>query len=471
MATIRFKNEQGEWEEANAPKLEIPVKINGVEFDGSKDINIEEIQVSKTQPTSSNIKLWGKVINKINDIDILRQIRDDNPTSVLNHDVTMFGRTIETAWLESRDPLTWWGITWSGSKVSIINFYDYRVGRSDIFSINNINSLKSLTEITTEYSIQQNIILSDLPLLTKAYIYSDTSYNKTLSVANCNNLLELNANGNNFIDIDISNCNSLIKFIVHGNKLTSIPTLLSKGNITDYNFIQNYLPTAELDRFRAMGFTDESKLLPQKMTDLDVLRSIRDANPSSQLPGIWLDSSDPYTQWYGAIWNEDLSRIIGLNLSGTGVSDVSLAKELTFLRSLGVDFCQVASLDLSGMTTLEYLYADNSPLASLNISGCVNLYFLSVYSTLLSSLDLTGLASLSVCSASSCRLSALSVAEVSGLTIIDVSFNSLTQIPTLTSKGNIDYYNFTYNNFPTAELDRFRAMGFTDEAKLLPQNT
>ena len=32
------------------------------------------------------------------------------------------------------------------------------------------------------------------------------------------------------------------------------------------------------------------------------------------------------------------------------------------------------------------------------------------------------------------------------------------------------YYDFKYNNFPTAELDRLRAMGFTNESKLLPQN-
>lgn len=41
MATTRYKNpDTGLWDEINAPKLETPRKINGVEFDGSKDITI-----------------------------------------------------------------------------------------------------------------------------------------------------------------------------------------------------------------------------------------------------------------------------------------------------------------------------------------------------------------------------------------------------------------------------------------------
>ena len=33
-----------------------------------------------------------------------------------------------------------------------------------------------------------------------------------------------------------------------------------------------------------------------ELTDLDILRQIRDANPSSQLPSLWLEDEDPYTQ-------------------------------------------------------------------------------------------------------------------------------------------------------------------------------
>lgn len=40
MATIKFRNAKGEWEEVNAAKLEYARKINGVPFDGSKDISI-----------------------------------------------------------------------------------------------------------------------------------------------------------------------------------------------------------------------------------------------------------------------------------------------------------------------------------------------------------------------------------------------------------------------------------------------
>ena len=61
-------------------------------------------------------------------------------------------------------------------------------------------------------------------------------------------------------------------------------------------------------------------------------------------------------------------------------------------------------------------------------------------------------------------------ANWSTITRVDIQQNKLTAIPTLTSKYGIVEYDFTYNNLPTAELNRLRALGFTDEYKLLPQN-
>ena len=46
-------------------------------------------------------------VQELSDLDILRQIRDANPDSVLNTDKTWIENTVLTAWLESRDPNTW----------------------------------------------------------------------------------------------------------------------------------------------------------------------------------------------------------------------------------------------------------------------------------------------------------------------------------------------------------------------------
>ncbi|MGL5719073.1 MAG: hypothetical protein ACRCX2_39095, partial [Paraclostridium sp.] len=65
-------------------------------------------------------------------------------------------------------------------------------------------------------------------------------------------------------------------------------------------------------------------------TDLDILRAIRDANPTSQLPTLWLDSEDPYTQWEGVGWGVGVyaNKVDALNLGGTHVKDLSLLYKL-----------------------------------------------------------------------------------------------------------------------------------------------
>ena len=201
--------------------------------------------------------------NELSDLDTLRQIRDANPTSVLNIDNNWFGTITETAWLESRDPSVWWGITWLNSRVETLNFYSYSVGPTSISTLPNINNLGELKELTTEYSLTGDIILSNLSKLNKISLFSNNANDKILNVDNCISLTEIAAYGNALTSISLNNCPALTKLIVNGNKLTSLSSLTSKGSISDYNFTNNYLTTVELNRLRSLGFTDESKLLPQ----------------------------------------------------------------------------------------------------------------------------------------------------------------------------------------------------------------
>ena len=141
-------------------------------------------------------------------------------------------------------------------------------------------------------------------------------------------------------------------------------------------------------------------------SDLDILRQIRNANPTSQLPTLWLDSEDPYTQWEGVTWNAEKTRVIQLNVNSRQVLTLQNVNKLTALHNLYCYSNQLTTLNVSGLTGLLRLYCD---------------------------------------------------------------YNQLTELPTLTSKGNIRFYNFTYNNMPTTETDRLIALGFSS-TYLLPQN-
>lgn len=202
------------------------------------------------------------------------------------------------------------------------------------------------------------------------------------------------------------------------------------------------------------------------ISDLDILKQIRDSNPTSQLPALWMDSEDPYTQWEGVYFgNNSLLDQMGLeippieerltnkiyllqNNSGL-ITDISKVNRLNNLYGLDCGANQLVNLDLTGMSLLKVLYCYTNQLLVLNVSE----------SPLLQWFD---------CSYN--KLTSLSISGLTNLQYFSCKSNKLQSIPTLTSKGNINQYDFTYNNFPTSELNRLRSLGFTDESKLLPQN-
>ena len=167
-----------------------------------------------------------------------------------------------------------------------------------------------------------------------------------------------------------------------------------------------------------------------ELSDLDILRQIRNANPTSQLPSLWLDSEDPYTQWEGVTYGNfsGINKVIILSISSKNITLLPNINKLTQLQNLYCQNNNIASLYLKDVINLKYLWAFNNQLSELNIQNNNN--------------------------------------------IIDMycSKNKLISIPTLITKGGIINYDFRYNNFPTSELDRFRALGFTGEGQLLPQN-
>lgn len=144
----------------------------------------------------------------------------------------------------------------------------------------------------------------------------------------------------------------------------------------------------------------------QELSDLDILRQIRDANPTSELPSLWLDTEDPYTQWEGVTWNDEKIRVTQLDVNSKSITSLPNINKLTSLQLLYCMSNQLTTLDVSGLASLQQLYC---------------------------------------------------------------SYNQLTTITTLTSKGLITSYDFRFNNMPILETDRIIALGFSS-TYVLPQN-
>lgn len=99
------------------------------------------------------------------------------------------------------------------------------------------------------------------------------------------------------------------------------------------------------------------------MSDLDILRQIRDANPTSQLPSLWLDSEDPYTQWEGVAWLS--GRVIATSVLESGIQRLPNINKLTELQDIAFEYSQLTDIDLSGLTSLKVLLLSHNKLSEI----------------------------------------------------------------------------------------------------------
>lgn len=197
--------------------------------------------------------------------------------------------------------------------------------------------------------------------------------------------------------------------------------------------------------------TDVNTKLWVQTSDLDILRAIRDANPTSQLPALWLDSEDPYTQWEGVQWSQTTPKKIEvLSIGSLSINSLNGVNNLKSLIRIICPANNITSLDLSNMPNLGYVNCGVNNISIFSISNSPNIYQLQVWSNKISAIDLSLI--------------------IDKLKVLELDHNLLTSIPSLTYKNNLyTYYDFRYNNMPTLETSRIIGLNF-DSAKVLPQN-
>ena len=108
-------------------------------------------------------------------------------------------------------------------------------------------------------------------------------------------------------------------------------------------------------------------VIVNEMSDLDILRQIRDANPTSQLPSLWLDSEDPYTQWEGVTWNGEKTKVVELRITKRNISTiewVNLLSELTYLSCYNNQL--LTKIDITGLLKLETFDCTSNKIESLD---------------------------------------------------------------------------------------------------------
>lgn len=185
--------------------------------------------------------------------------------------------------------------------------------------------------------------------------------------------------------------------------------------------------------------------------DLYWLRQIRDANPTSQLPSLWLDSEDPYTQWEGIQWSQTTPKKVEvLTIGSLSINSLNGVNNLKSLIRIICPANNMTSLDLSDMPNLGYINCGVNNISIFSISNSPNIYQLQAWNNKILNIDLSLI--------------------IDKLKVLELDHNLLTAIPSLTYNNNLyTYYDFRYNNMSTLETSRIIGLNF-DNAKVLPQN-
>lgn len=210
-------------------------------------------------------------------------------------------------------------------------------------------------------------------------------------------------------------------------------TILDLGTVkvettagTEYITNQKLIENVERDD-PDFGWTKDSNGVPLTESNLQLIQELTD---------LTLIDIDDQKDLEGL---EHFTGLLKLTIEGSRWEDVS---EIT---------SDVASLDLSKLTSLEQLYIEElGNLTDLNIKDLENLWYLKCNKGKLSTLDVSGNPNLTYLICSENELTELNMTGLKKLTYLNCSFNQLTE---LNVKSFVDLQSLFCNNNRLSQLD------------------
>lgn len=130
----------------------------------------------------------------------------------------------------------------------------------------------------------------------------------------------------------------------------------------------------------------------------------------------------------GQVLTANISGITVLNIQGGSIKDLTGIKDFTSLQELYLNYQQVVSLDLSGMTNLKVVELYNNGLTSIDVKNLPNLETLRCGMNHLTTLDLTGLPNLTYLGCGQNALTSLEVTGSNKLVNLHCGQNQLTSL-------------------------------------------
>jgi len=401
----------------------------------------------------------------------------------------------------SADP-TWmttnWGANWArraewsadATDKRIINLGLWEGGLTGVLDVTGLTRLErlecarnSLTEVhvsglvNLKYLFCYDNNLTELDASGLTNLERLSCYNNALTELNTTGLTELedlNCSYNSLTALDLTGLANLNRANVSHNLFADTNALTGTDSIPAF------------EEWDTGGFT----FSPQKVRvgdcypgDIAIINTIIENNSRLGWPLCPYMDEDVKTDynwmsmnWPGVWWSGDAAdkRVIGLGLGwgekGRGPLETLDVSGLTNLEWLTCSTNRLTELNVSGLAKLKWLVCYDNNLTELDLSGLTNLEWLWCYSNRLTELNVSGLAKLEELDCWDNDLTELDVTDLTNLQALYCSRNNLTALD-VSGLTNLEWLYCDENNLTTLDLSGLAKLEWADVSNNYFANT
>ncbi|WP_377712960.1 matrixin family metalloprotease [Pseudofulvibacter geojedonensis] len=330
------------------------------------------------------------------------------------------------------------------SLLNYANLQQMSLTSLDLISNTNLNTLLVDYNELTALDVSSNTVLETL----------DVELNNlaTITFGENTQLNELNLGQNKLTSLDVSGLSGLTIFEADNNELISLNVKNGNNiNFTTFNSTGNSNLTCILVDDAVYSNTNWTSVDSQtSYNDVACISytPIPDINFETALENLGYDDVSGDGQVPTAL----IEVVTSLDISGQSISDLTGIKDFTALQSIDFSLNSMQSIDISGLTNLESIYANPAPmsLTSLDVSNLPALKTLTLNDTGITQLDVSD----------STLLEEL-IIPVNSLTSLDISANTLlekieirsTPLGSLNTNGLTSLVDLTVKNTLVESLD------------------
>jgi len=282
----------------------------------------------------------------------------------------------------------------TSNNTNLIRFYC----NSNLLTSLDVSANTSLTFLRCQNNQINNLVLNPSTLIE---LNASSNQLTTIDVSAHINLQNLYLHVNQFTDLDVSSSVNLVRFYCQSNQLTTLN--VKNGNnptITAFKSFNNpNLTCIEVDNIvysttnwtqidSASSFNTNchygGTFVPD--TNFETYLETHDASGSTVAMGSATSMGNGVMDDY--VFTNRIDTVNILQVSNLTISDLTGIEDFTALTQLYCDNNQIASLDVSQNTNLQYFSCGNNQLTALDVTQNINLIYLNCSSNNITNLNL-----------------------------------------------------------------------------------